>query len=85
MSGEFQLPALKLLYRCRVVFSTLSTSGCLVRAREEDQEIDSSHFKRFIIHATGCAHEPSTMIPFAGAYLFFSSTSRWHISAVFLN
>lgn len=57
MNGEFQLPALKHLYSFRVVVSTLSTSGCLVRAREEEQEFNSSHFKHIIIDEAGCTHE----------------------------
>lgn len=69
--GEFQLPALKYLYRFRVVVSTLSISGSLVRAREEDQDFNSSHFRRVIIDEAGCAHEPATMIPIAGLYLSF--------------
>lgn len=71
MNGEFQLPALKYLYSFRVVVSTLSTSGCLVRAREEDQEFNSSHFRRIIIDEAGCTHELATMIPIAGLYLPF--------------
>lgn len=84
MNGEFQLPALKHLYGFRVVVSTLSTSGCLVRARGEDQEFDSSHFRRIIIDEAGCTHEISTMIPIAGLYSFYSSTFLKHISKVFL-
>lgn len=70
-NGEFQFPALKYLYKFRVVVSTLFTSGCLVRARGEDPDFDSSHFSRIFIDEAGCIHEPASMIPIAGLYLSF--------------
>lgn len=71
-NGEFQFPALKYLYKFRVVVVTLLTSGCLVRAREEDPDFDSSHFSYVIIDEAGSIHEPATMIPIAGLYLISS-------------
>lgn len=84
-NGEFQLPALKHLYNFRVVVSTLSTSGCLVRAREEEQGFDSSHFRRIIIDEAACCHELTSLIPIAGLFLIFYSTFEKRLLKVFLN
>lgn len=70
-NGEFQFPALKYLHKFRVIVTTLLSSGCLVRAREEDPDFDSSHFSRIFIDEAGCIHETASMIPIAGLYLPF--------------
>lgn len=68
---NLQFPALKLLYKFRVVVSTLLTAGSLVRTRGHDPDFSSSHFSRIFIDEAGCTHEPATLIPIAGSYLRF--------------
>lgn len=70
-NGEFQFPSLAHLYQFRVVVSTLLTAGMLSRAREADSDFDSGHFSRLFIDEAGCVHEPVSMIPIAGLFLFF--------------
>lgn len=68
-NGEFNFPSLKYLYQFRVVVSTLFTAGCLVRARDEDEDFDSGHFTRVFIDEAASIHEPASIIPIAGLYI----------------
>lgn len=65
-NNKFEFPALEYLYQYRVIVSTLSTTGTLVRSRGEDPDFDSSHFSRLFIDEAACVHEPASMIPIAG-------------------
>lgn len=67
-NGQFHIPAMKFLQKFRVVVSTLLNAACLVRARGEDPDFDSSHYSRIFIDEAGCIHEPVSMIPIAGMY-----------------
>lgn len=66
--GEIKFPSLNYLYQFRVVVCTLSTVGCLCRARGKDPHFDSSHFSHIFIDEAACVHEPVSMIPIAGLY-----------------
>lgn len=65
-NGEFKFPCLKFLYQYRVLVCTLSTAGCLVRAREVDPDFSSSHFGFTLIDEAAFTHESNTLIPIAG-------------------
>lgn len=62
---EFFFPSLKYLYHFRVLVCTLTTAGCLTRAREE-LCFKSNHFSHIIIDEGASTHETVSMIPIAG-------------------
>lgn len=64
--GDIKFPSLNYLYQFRVVVSTISTVGCISRAREYDNHFDSGHFSYIFVDEGACIHEPVTMIPIAG-------------------
>lgn len=64
--GEIKFPSLNYLYKFRIVVATLSTVGCISRARGHDRHFDSSHFSYIFIDEAACVHEPVSMIPIAG-------------------
>lgn len=66
--GEIKFPSLNYLYEFRVVVCTMSTVGCISRARGKDPHFDSSHFSHIFIDEAACVHEPVSMIPIAGMY-----------------
>ncbi|XP_055301201.1 putative helicase mov-10-B.1 isoform X2 [Sitodiplosis mosellana] len=62
---ELRYPALKEIYKFRVVICTLSTSGCLSRARV-NVNFKPDHFGYVIIDECASAHETMALIPIAG-------------------
>lgn len=70
MNGEFRFPCLKYLYGFRMVICTLSTAGCLSRARD-DLDFDPGHFSHIIIDECASINETTTLIPIAGNYRLF--------------
>lgn len=70
-NGEFKYPSLQDLYRYRVLICTLSTAGCLVRARNNNG-FSSSHFSYVFIDECASAHETMSLIPIAGKIIFYS-------------
>lgn len=63
--GELQYPSLESLYGFRVLICTLSTSGCLVRARISST-FNPSHFGYVFIDECASAHETMALIPITG-------------------
>lgn len=63
--GELKYPSLDYLYEFRVLICTLSTAGCLVRARES-QVFEAAHFDYVFIDECASAHETMSLIPIAG-------------------
>lgn len=62
---ELKYPSLDYLYRFRVLICTLSTSGCLVRARH-CLNYNRRHFGYVFIDECASAHETMALIPIAG-------------------
>lgn len=71
--GEFKYTSLKDLYQYRVLICTLSTAGCLVRARH-NIEFRSNHFDYVFIDECASAHETMALIPIAGKIFSNSHT-----------
>lgn len=65
VNDEFIFPSSVFLYKFRVLICTLTTSGCLTRARENGS-FRSNHFSHVIIDECASSHETVTMIPIAG-------------------
>lgn len=63
--GELKYPALEYLYKFRVLVCTLSTSGCLVRARKSFH-FNPKHFGYVFIDECASANELMSLIPIAG-------------------
>lgn len=63
--GQFKLPCLEDIYRYRVLICTLSTSGCLTRARH-NFNFKPNHFGYVFIDECASAHETMALIPIAG-------------------
>lgn len=63
--GELKYPSLDYLYKYRVLICTLSTAGCLVRARDSTI-FDAKHFGYVFIDECASAHETMALIPIAG-------------------
>lgn len=63
--GELKYPSLDYLYQFRVLICTLSTSGCLVRARH-CLDYNRHHFGYVFIDECASAHETMALIPIAG-------------------
>lgn len=63
--GELEYPSLECLYEFRVLICTLSTSGCLVRARIST-DFNPKHFGYVFIDECASAHETMALIPIAG-------------------
>lgn len=68
LKGEFRFPSLKFLYQFRVLVCTLTTAGCLTRAKD-DSRFDSSHFSHIMIDESASTHETVSMIPIAGNFV----------------
>lgn len=62
---EFKYPSLKDLYEYRVLICTLSTAGCMTRARH-DINFQPHHFDYIFIDECASAHETMSLIPIAG-------------------
>lgn len=62
---ELKYPGLEYLYKFRVLICTLSTSGCLVRARHSIH-FDPKHFGYVFIDECASANETMALIPIAG-------------------
>lgn len=62
---QFVYPALDDLYKYRLLVCTLSTSGCLVRARTSI-EFNPKHFGYVFIDESTSAYQTATFIPIAG-------------------
>lgn len=69
VKGEFTFPPSDYLYKFRVLICTLTTSGCLTRAME-NWGFRSNHFSHVIIDECASTHEPVSLIPIAGSFLF---------------
>lgn len=65
IKGQFRIPCLKFLYKFRIVITTLLTSGCLSRGRE-DIDFEPSHFSHIFIDEAASTNETTTLIPIAG-------------------
>ncbi|XP_055303315.1 helicase MOV-10-like [Sitodiplosis mosellana] len=76
--SEFHFPSLKYLYHFRVLICTLTTAGCLARAREAHY-YSSSHFSHIFIDEGASTHETVSMIPIAG---LCTSRNQVHSSVV---
>lgn len=63
--GELKYPSLNYLYKFRVLICTLSTAGCLVRARGSGF-FEAAHFGYVFIDECASAHETMALIPIAG-------------------
>lgn len=63
--GGFEFPSLNFLYQFRVVVTTLSTAGTLVRSRDETN-FDSSYFDYVVIDEAACTHQPMLLASIAG-------------------
>lgn len=79
--NEFQFPALDYLYQFRVVVTTILSAGTLSRARDNDSNFDSGHFKRVFIDEAGSIQEVVSMIPIAGKYSFLLLSFITHYSS----
>lgn len=64
---DFKFPSLESLYRYRVVVCTISTAGCITRARVLDQKFDPKHFSHIFIDEAGFVQETVSLIPIAGS------------------
>lgn len=73
--GELKYPSLKYLYRFRVLICTLSTSGCMVRARN-CFDFNPRHFGYVFIDECASAHETMALIPIAGKNFNLMKTFR---------
>lgn len=62
---ELKYPSLDYLYKFRVIICTLSTSGCLVKARH-NACFTSDHFGYIFIDECASAQETMALIPIAG-------------------
>lgn len=71
--GEIKFSCLEYLYEQRVVVCTLTTAGCLTRARETDNKFDAEHFGYVIIDEAASVQEPISLIPIAGMIKFISN------------
>lgn len=71
--GGLKYPSLEYLYKFRVLICTLSTSGCLVRARES-YNFNPKHFGYVFIDECASALETMALVPIAG--------NRWNCSLV---
>lgn len=87
---ELKYPSLDYLYKFRVLVCTLSTSGCLSRARH-DACFRPDYFSYVFIDECASAHETMALIPIAGKSvselnsifpieIFFSYLRFMHIS-----
>lgn len=65
IDDELRYPALDEIYKFRIVICTLSTSGCLTRARM-DVHFRPDHFGYVIIDECASAQETFSLIPIAG-------------------
>lgn len=66
VDGQFKFPSLDFLYQYRVVVCTLTTAGCIVKARGVDKNFDPAHFAYVVIDEAACVQETSLLIPIAG-------------------
>ncbi|XP_037036186.1 putative helicase mov-10-B.2 isoform X2 [Bradysia coprophila] len=78
--GALKYPSLEYLYGFRVLICTLSTSGCLVRARISSN-FDPSHFHYVFIDECASAHETMALIPIAG---LCTSVGKVHANIVLI-
>lgn len=70
-------PALRNLYQYRVLICTLTTAGCLTRARC-DSVFKADHFKYVFIDEGASAHEAMTLIPIAGNNCVYDQRQLLH-------
>lgn len=68
-SGKHFNPALKILYRYRVVITTLCTSSNFARAWIDAKNYDPKHFSYVFIDECSSAPEVLQLVPIAGNYL----------------
>lgn len=72
--GKYFNPALKILYRYRVIITTLCTSSCFARAHIEKTVYDPKHFSYVFIDECSSASEVLTLVPIAGnCFTFFEA------------
>lgn len=64
----FEYPALKMLYKYRVIICTLCTAGCLTRARKEKKVWRADHFSYVFIDECASTHETAALISIAGTF-----------------
>lgn len=65
-NGKHFNPALKILYRYRVIITTLCTSSCFARAHIDKKVYDPKHFSYVFIDECSSASEVLTLVPIAG-------------------
>lgn len=70
-ANEKAYPALKELYKYRVLVCTLCTAGCLTRARSSDW-FDAAHFSYVMIDECASTQEIVSLIPIAGKQCHYS-------------
>lgn len=68
--GKFEIPSLCYVNQHRVVICTLTTAGCMTRARHRDRNFDSEHFGYIFIDEAASVHETVSWIAIAGVYPF---------------
>lgn len=71
-TGKYFNPALKVLYRYRVIITTLCTSSCFARAHIDQKVYDPKHFSYVFIDECSSASEVLTLVPIAGIICEFS-------------
>lgn len=69
--GKHHYPALKILYRYRVIITTLCTSSCFARAAVDVEVYDPKHFSYIFIDECSAAPEVLTLVPIAGDFFCF--------------
>lgn len=79
-AGKFEFPSIAYLNQFRVVICTLSTAGCIARARDLDPDFDSCHFSHIFIDEAACVLETVSLIAIAGNFLKILSHSPFNFS-----
>lgn len=77
LKGEFHFPSMHFLNKFRVLVCTLTTAGCLSRARD-DPYFSATHFSHIFIDESASTHEPITMIPIAGKFCSNNLHKLWN-------
>lgn len=67
---QFHFPCLKYIYKFRIVVCTLSTAGCISRARYEDCDFQPNHFSHIIIDECASTNETTALVAIAGNFNF---------------
>lgn len=68
--GKFEFPSLDYVYEHRVVICTLTTAGCMTRARNRVRNFSSDHFGYIFLDEAAAVQETVSLIAIAGMHIF---------------